>query len=99
MRFTAAALLVCTALPAWADVEKSESCGYQAQVVSAIQQARLDKVKERNVEKTVLASSPEWPANYSKAIPLITPWVYELPMKQVRNNDLSVLWNENCMAQ
>ena len=99
MRFTLAALLACTALPALAEIEKSESCGFQAQVVSAIQQARLDRVKERNVEKTILASSPDWPANYSKAIPLITPWVYELPMKQVRDNDLSEIWNQNCMGQ
>lgn len=99
LRLILAALMACTAVPALADVDKTESCGFQAQVVSAVQQARLDKVKERNVEKTILAADPTWPANYSNAIPLITPWVYELPMKQVRDNDLSEIWNQNCLGQ
>ncbi|ABG31410.1 hypothetical protein CEP88_18735 [Roseobacter denitrificans] len=99
LRLSLAVLLACIAVPVLADAEKAESCGFQAQVVSAIQQARLDNVKERNVEKTILASDPAWPANYSNAIPLITPWVYELPMKQVRDNDLSEIWNQNCLGQ
>lgn len=52
---------------------KAESCAYQADVVAAIQQARLDRVKERDVPEAIAATNPTWPENYSVAIPLITP--------------------------
>lgn len=99
MRLPLAALIAVMAGPVAAEAEKEESCGYQAKVVQAIQQARLDRVKERRVEKTILDSNPGWPENYNAAIPLITPWVYELPMKQVRNNDLGDVWIELCLQQ
>lgn len=97
LRQTIAAALVIIAMPASSETEKEISCGYQSDVVTAIQQARLDKVKERSVEKAVLDTNPEWPAKFNKTIPLIAPWVYELPIKQVRENDLGDVWNESCM--
>lgn len=99
MRFVLVAALSITAVPALSQTEKEVSCGYQAQVVDAIQQARLDRVKERNVKKTLRDSDPTWPENYDAAIPLIAPWVYELPMKQVRENDLGDVWTEMCLQQ
>ena len=48
----AAALL---ATPVVAADTKEQSCTYQAQVVAAIQNARLDRVKERDVAKVVAA--------------------------------------------
>lgn len=86
------------AAPAWAEDSKEVSCGYQAQVVAAIQKARLDRVKERDVPEVIAASNPTWPENYNAAIPLITPWVYEKKMREVRDNDLGGAWNEVCMA-
>ena len=99
LRLCLAALLAVTAVPAFAQSEKEVSCGFQSDVVKAIQQARIDKVRERDVQKTILESDPEWPDNFDNAIPLITPWVYELPMKQVQENDLGAIWNQNCMQQ
>ena len=90
---------VAMATPAAADQKKIESCGYQAQVVAAIQQARLDRVPERDVPAHILATSPEWPENYSEAIPLITPWVYEQKRRTIRNDDLGAAWNELCLQQ
>ena len=98
-RFIVAALVASVALPALAQSEKEVSCGFQADVVKAIQQARLDRVKERDVQRTILDSDPAWPDNFDNAIPLITPWVYELPMKQVQDNDLGKIWNQNCLQQ
>lgn len=92
---TLAALLL--AAPAQAADSKEESCGYQAQVVAAIQKARLDRVKERDVAKVIAASDPTWPENYNNAIPLITPWVYEKKMSVVRKNDLAAAWKEVCL--
>ncbi|KIN63983.1 hypothetical protein Z946_2866 [Sulfitobacter noctilucicola] len=78
--------------------EKETQCGYQAEVVKAIQQARLDRVRERKVQEHVLAVAT-WPDNYNTAIPLLTPWVYEMKMRDVRKQDLAAAWTELCLAQ
>lgn len=78
---------------------KAESCGYQAEVVAAIQKARLDRVKERNVPDAIARTNPAWPEKYNAAIPLITPWVFEKKRKVIRNEDLSAAWKELCMQQ
>ena len=52
-----ALVLALLATPALAEDSKEVSCGYQAQVVAAIQQARLDRVKERDVPEPS-ASNP-----------------------------------------
>ena len=97
IRLALAASLLAT--PVWAQSEKEQSCSYQAEVVAAIQKARLDRVKERDVPEAIAASNPTWPENYNAAIPLITPWVYEAKMRDLRNNDLSAAWKELCLAQ
>lgn len=97
IRLTLAAALLTT--PALAADSKEQSCAYQAQVVAAIQQARLDRVKERDVPKAIAATDPEWPENYNNAIPLIAPWVYEQKMQVIRNEDLSAAWSELCLQQ
>jgi hypothetical protein len=99
LRYVLAAVLAIPALPALSQTEKEVSCGYQADVVDAIQQARLDDIKEQDVKDKILSSDPAWPDNYSNAIPVIAPWVYELPIKQVRNNDLGDVWEELCLQQ
>ena len=96
IRFAIVAALFATS--AYAADPKVESCGYQAQVVAAIQQARLDRVKERDVPKAIAATNPTWPENYNAAIPLIAPWVYEKKMRVVRKNDLAAAWKEVCLA-
>ena len=83
--------------PLWAADSKAVSCDYQAQVVGAIQQARLDKVKERDVAKHLAASEQTWPSNYNAAIPIMTPWVYDQKMRDVRNKDLGAAWKELCV--
>ncbi|MEX0285277.1 MAG: hypothetical protein AB3N23_11760 [Paracoccaceae bacterium] len=85
--------------PAFAADSKEQSCGYQAQIVAAIQQARLDKVKERNVAKHIADGNPTWPENYNAAIPIMTPWVYEQKMRDVRKKDLGQAWQELCLQQ
>ena len=85
--------------PLWAADSKAVSCDYQAQVVGAIQQARLDKVKERDVPKHIADSNPTWPENYSAAIPIMTPWVYQQKMRDVKKKDLAAAWKELCLKQ
>lgn len=96
------ALILATAAfttPAFAQDSQEETCGYQAQVVAAVQAARLERVSERDVQGHILASSPEWPEKYNNAIPLITPWVYEQKRRVIRNEDLSAAWSELCLQQ
>ena len=77
---------------------KEESCNYQAQVVAAVQNARLNKVRERKVQAHVEANAT-WPAEYNTAIPLVAPWVYEMKMKDVRTQNLGQAWQELCLQQ
>lgn len=96
-RYALVALLAAS--PLAAAETKQESCQYQADVVAAIQQARLDRVKERDVPAAVAATNPTWPENYNAAIPLIAPWVYQQKMRDVRDQDLSAAWLELCLKQ
>ena len=97
LRIAVAAALLAT--PLAAAETKEQSCQYQADVVAAVQKARLDKVKERGVAEAVAATGPTWPENYNAAIPLITPWVYEQKMRDVRKKDLGAAWLELCLQQ
>lgn len=97
LRIAIAAALLAT--PLAAAETKEQSCQYQADVVAAIQKARLDKVKERDVVQAVAETGPSWPESYNAAIPLITPWVYEQKMRDVRKKDLGAAWLELCLQQ
>ncbi|MES0861683.1 hypothetical protein ABLN87_04935 [Ruegeria sp. SCPT10] len=97
LRIAIAAAVLAT--PLAAAETKEQSCQYQADVVAAIQQARIDRVKERDVPQAVADSSPTWPENYNAAVPLITPWVYEQKMRDVRKKDLGAAWLELCLQQ
>lgn len=98
MRSILAAALVVSAGTAQAASKKETDCGHQAAVVAAIQQAKLDRVSERKVPAH-LAEIATWPDNYNGAIPLMTPWVYEMKMRDVKKQDLSAAWNEMCLKQ
>ena len=97
-RFALTCAAALFALPALAEEEdKAQSCGYQADVVAAVLQARLDRVAERKVTDHILAQEPAWPEKYNNTIPLIAPWVYEQKRRVVRNEDLAAAWNELCL--
>lgn len=96
-RFAVIACLLAS--PALSADSKAVSCGYQADVVAAIQKARLDRVKEQDVASAIKATNPSWPENYNAAIPLITPWVYEKRMREIRKQDLAAAWKELCLSQ
>ncbi|MEL6465561.1 MAG: hypothetical protein AAFQ58_11390 [Pseudomonadota bacterium] len=99
IRFAIATVLTLAAAPAIAQETKEESCALQAEVVAAIQQARLDRVREREVQDHILAQDPTWPEKFNNAIPLITPWVYEQKRRVIRNEDLGAAWSELCLQQ
>ena len=90
----AAALL---AAPAYASETKEESCKYQGQVMAAVQQARLDRVKQEEVEQVILDSEPEWPERFSNAIPQLAAHVYTMKRRDLRDVDLGVVLEEQCL--
>ncbi len=93
-----AAALLMTSGPSFAASKKATDCGHQAAVVGAVQKARIERVKERKVPEHVAAQAT-WPDSYNTAIPLVTPWVYEMKMRDVKSQDLAAAWNEMCLAQ
>jgi hypothetical protein len=86
-----------TAAPVAAET-KAETCAYQGAVVTSVQSARVAKVREAKVADTIAGLEPTWPEKYNAMIPLVTPWVYELPKDQLDQN-LGAVWVEQCMAQ
>lgn len=99
MKLRLALIASLAATPLMAEDTPEQSCAYQADIVAAIQQARKDRVKERDVPEAVAATNPDWPENYNAAIPLVTPWVYEQKMRVIRKEDLSAAWKELCLSQ
>ncbi|MCI5095330.1 MAG: hypothetical protein MRY77_03355 [Rhodobacteraceae bacterium] len=99
MKLRLALFAAVLASPVFAADSKDVSCGYQADVVAAVQQARKDRVKEADVAEAIAATDPAWPENYNAAIPLVTPWVYEQKMKVIRKEDLGAAWKELCLQQ
>lgn len=97
LRYSLACAIALMAQPAFAQSEKEISCGYQADVVGAIKQARLDRVSERKLREE-LAKTATWPEKYNNIIPIIAPSIYEKKRRDLRNEDLAGWWREQCMA-
>lgn len=92
------ACVIAMGMPAFAASKKEVECGHQAAVVAAVQQARIERISERKVPAFVSAKAT-WPARFNTAIPLVTPWVYEMKMRDVKKQDLSAAWKEMCLGQ
>ena len=84
------------AAPVAAQSAKETDCGHQASVVSAVQAARLQRVSERKVADQVKGA---WPDRYNAVVPLVTPWVYQMKMSDVKSADLGAAWKELCLQQ
>lgn len=93
----AAALLATPALAADEAVKKEEACRYEGQVMSAVQKARLDRVKQDDVAAHIAATNPSWPENYSKAIPQMAGYLFQLKRRDVKKNDFGAIWEQQCL--
>jgi len=93
----AAAFLLAT--PVLADEDGKEvACGYEAQVMAAVQTARLDRVKKQDVAAHIAASDPQWPESYNRAIPNLVEYVYQQKRRDLKKIDLGQVWLEQCLA-
>lgn len=89
--------VILSAAPVAAET-KAETCAYQGAVVTSVQSARVAKVREAKVADTIAGLNPTWPEKYNAMIPIVTPWVYEVPKEQLEQ-DLGAVWNAQCLAQ
>lgn len=91
--------LVGASAPVFAATAAEKDCAFQADVVNAVRQARIDRIKERKVPAHVATTAPAWPEKYNAVVPLVAPWVYEMKMRDVKANDLGAAWKEMCLAR
>ena len=95
IRITLAAVLLAS--PAYAADNKEDSCKYQGQVMAAVQAARLDRVKQADVEQHILDSEPSWPEQYSKAIPQLTAHIYAMKRRDLKAMEFGPLMEQQCL--
>ena len=95
MRLALVTVLSFCAMPALAQ-SKTEVCGLQGDVVGAIQQARLDRVKSDEVVPTLVAANPEW-NSMAEAMPQMVDWVYSLKRRDLKNVQLGDAAESQCL--
>ncbi|MEP3917256.1 hypothetical protein [Ascidiaceihabitans sp.] len=95
---TAFALTATTATTTLANQSKEQDCTYQAEVVAAIQQARIDRVKEANVVEAIAATNPEWPEKYNNIVPVLAGPIYDVKRRDLKNTDLGAQWKTACIG-
>lgn len=94
-RLILVAALTCSALPALAQ-SKEDACRQQGDVVGAIQQARLDRVKRGDVVPTLVAANPEW-EKMADALPQMVEFVYGLKRRDLRKVELGPVTEAQCL--
>lgn len=96
VRFMLAALLMSSAAHA-TEAAKEEVCKYQGAVIKAVQEARLDRVKEADLEAYLLDNDPSWPENYNIAISKFAPIVYAAKRRDLKQVDLGQEIEQQCL--
>lgn len=93
------ALITALALPgaALAKQSKEEACALQGNVMSAIQQARLDRVSKAKVIPTVYDANPDWPESMKSALPGMVDWVYSMKRRDLRKVQLGPVTQQQCL--
>ncbi|MBO9472573.1 hypothetical protein J7413_03395 [Shimia sp. R10_1] len=76
---------------------REEVCSQQGTVMSAIQEARLDRVRESKLEAHLLENNPGWPDSYKVAIQQFAPIVYAAKRKDLKNVDLGAQITQQCL--
>jgi hypothetical protein len=101
MRFALIVTFCAFAAPTLAadKISKDDDCGFQADVVAAIQVARLDRVKEAKLAEAIAGTDPAWPDEYNNAITILGGSIYQLKRRDLKTVDLGVQWKEACLSQ
>ena len=81
------------------ELSKEDDCAYQADVVGAIQTARMDRVKESKLAEAIAATEPTWPAQYNNAMTILGGRIYQLKRHDLKDINLSAQWKEACPSR
>lgn len=93
-----AAVFVFAVTPAAAsEAEKNAECQFQADLIGAVQQARMDRVRKDKLTETLLAAYPDWPEGAATAIPAIGEYVYGFKRRELRQVDLGAATKQQCL--
>lgn len=68
---------------------RDKACSFQAEVVGAVQTARLDRVRKDQVVDTIVAANPSWPAQASTAAAPVVDYVYSIKRRDLKKVDLA----------
>lgn len=99
-RFMIATAFVLTATSATAaSVSKEQDCAWQADVVAAIQAARLDRVKEADLAEAIAATNPSWPEKYNQVVTVLAGPIYDIKRRDLKSVDLGDQWKTACIAR
>jgi hypothetical protein len=87
------------AVPATAatQAEKKKQCQFQADLIGAVQTARLDRVKKAKASETVLAANPEWPEGAAQAMSPVVEYVYGIKRRDLKKVDLAADTLTTCL--
>ena len=97
MAVALAAALLMTSGPANAASEKEAECQFQANLLSAVQKARLNGVPKANLAKVIKASNPDLTESVIAAIPAIGDHVYSIKRQDLEKVDLGVTTKAQCL--
>ena len=104
MRFLVLGLsaAIMISAPAWAaskvdTAEKERQCQFQGDLMGAVQQARLDRVKKAKASETVLAANPDWPEGVADALPAIVEYVWGFTRRDLKKVDLAQGAKDTCL--
>ena len=93
MRLTAIAFATVLATPVLAEdtdtAERDKACTFQAEVIGAVQTARLDRVRKDKAVETIVAANPTWPAGASTAAAPVVDYVYSIKRRDLKKVDLA----------
>ncbi|MGR3636607.1 MAG: hypothetical protein ACU0BK_11890 [Shimia sp.] len=77
--------------------EKEDACKLQGDIMGAVQQARLDKVKKDDAAETVLEANPAWPEGLAEAMPQVVDFVYSQKKRDLKKVDLGETAEAQCL--
>jgi len=97
MAMALTAALLMTSGPAHAASEKEADCQFQANLLSAVQQARLNGVAKANLTIVMKASNPGLSDTVLATIPAIGEHVYGIKRRDLKKIDLGATTKTQCL--
>lgn len=105
MRLALSIVLALTGATAFAqdkdDVAENalKQCELSAKLIGEVRQARLDRVRKAKAAEKVLAADTDWPETVSQALPTVVEYVYSIPRRELKAQDLGEITRVQCLQQ